>query len=68
MGGLLLVGGFLIGSSVILTSPPMTTFLLSIQAGGGSETVGLTNTVLDEDEVSEVDATYPNPVLSICHF
>jgi len=58
----------LIGSSVILTSPPMTTFLLSIKAGGGSEIVGLTNTVLDEEEVSEVDATYPNLVLSFCHF
>jgi hypothetical protein len=46
----------------------MTTFLLSIKAGGGSEIVGLTNTVLDEEEVSEVDATYPNLVLSFCHF
>jgi hypothetical protein len=46
-------------------SPPMTTFLLSTQAGGGSGTVGLTNTVYEVKGISEVEATYPSPILLV---
>jgi hypothetical protein len=46
-------------------SPPMTSFPLSSQAGGGSGNVGLTNTVLEVEGISEVEATYLSPVLSV---
>jgi hypothetical protein len=45
------------------SSPPMIAFPLSTQAGGGSGTVGLTNTVFEVEGISEVQATYPSPVL-----
>lgn len=34
------------------TSPPSTSFPLSMQMGGGLETVGLTNTVLEVEGIS----------------
>jgi len=54
-----------VGSATIGTSTPMTAFPLSTQAGGGSGTVGLKNTVLEVEWISEVEATYPSPVLSV---
>jgi hypothetical protein len=47
------------------TSLPITSFPLSIQADKGSRTVGQTNTVLEIEEISEVEATYPSSVLSV---
>jgi hypothetical protein len=47
------------------TSRPMTSFPLSTQVGGGSGTVGLTKTVFEVEGISEVEATYPSPVLSV---
>jgi hypothetical protein len=47
------------------TSPPITSFPLSKQTDGGSRTVGLTNTVLEVEEKSEEEATYPILVLSV---
>jgi hypothetical protein len=41
---------------------------ISLQAGGGSETVGLTNTVFEVEGISEVEATYSSPVLAVGHF
>jgi hypothetical protein len=46
-------------------SPPMTAFPLSTQTGEGSGTVGLTNTVFEVEGISEVEATYPSPVLLV---
>jgi hypothetical protein len=44
-------------------------FLLFIfNSGGGSRTVGFTNTVFEEEGISEEGATYPRPVLSFGHF
>jgi hypothetical protein len=43
----------------------MTEFPLSMQVGGGSGTVGLTNTVFEVEGISEVEATYQSPVLSV---
>jgi hypothetical protein len=54
-----------VGSTTAETSPPMTTFPLSTQAGGSSGTMGLTNTVLDVEGISKLEATYPSPVLSV---
>jgi hypothetical protein len=65
MGGLLLVGGFLTSSVITRSSLSMTAFSLSTQASGGSRTVGLTNTVFEVEGISEVEATYPSPVLSV---
>jgi hypothetical protein len=65
MGGLLLVGGFLTSSVITRSSISMTAFSLSTQASGGSRTVGLTNTVFEVEGISEVEATYPSPVLSV---
>jgi hypothetical protein len=47
------------------TSPPITSFPLSIQVVGGSGTVGLTNTDLEVEGISKVEATYPISVLSV---
>jgi hypothetical protein len=46
-------------------SPPLTSFPLSTQASGGSGNVSLTNTVLEVEGISKVEATYPSPVLSV---
>jgi hypothetical protein len=50
--------------AIVGTSPPMTSFPLSTQVVGGSGTAGLTNTVFEVKRISEVEATYPSPVLS----
>jgi hypothetical protein len=47
------------------TSPPITSFPLSMQADGGSRIVGLTNTVLEVEGILEEEATYPSSVLSV---
>jgi hypothetical protein len=47
------------------TSPTMTAFPLSTQVGGRSGTVGLTNTILEVEGISEVGATYLSSVLSV---
>jgi hypothetical protein len=47
------------------TSPPITSFPLSKQTDGGSGTMGLTNTVLEVEVISEKEATYPSPILSV---
>jgi hypothetical protein len=60
-----MVGGFYMVSAIAGTSPPMTAFPLSMQAGGSSGTVGLTNAVLEVEGISEVEATYLSPVLSV---
>jgi len=57
-----------VGSATIRTSPRMTAFPLSQQAGRGSGTVGLTKTVMEVEGILEVEATYPSPVLSIGRF
>jgi hypothetical protein len=49
-----------VGFATAGTSPPMTAFPLSIQAGGGSGTV-----VFEVEGILEVEATYPSPVLSV---
>jgi len=46
-------------------SPPITSFRLSMTVVGGLRTVGLTNTVLEVEGISEGEATYPSPVLSV---
>jgi hypothetical protein len=46
-------------------SPPITLFPLSKQTNGGLGTVGLTNTVLEVEGISEEEATYPSMVLSV---
>jgi len=68
MGGLLFIGGFLMILALIGPFPPMIVFALSTQAGGGSGTVGLTNTIFEVEGISEVEATNPSPVLSVGHF
>jgi hypothetical protein len=50
------------------SSPPMTAFPLSTQSGGGSGTEGMMNTVFEVEGISEVEATYLSPVLSVGHF
>jgi hypothetical protein len=47
------------------TSPLALSFFLSSTVGGGSETVGFTNTVFEEEGAPEEGATYPRPVLSV---
>jgi hypothetical protein len=47
------------------TSPSMTAFPLSTQAGGGSGIVGLINIVFEVEGISEGEATYPSLVLSV---
>jgi hypothetical protein len=47
------------------TSLPITSFPLSRQTDGGSGTVGLTNTILEIEGISEEEVTYPSPVLSV---
>jgi hypothetical protein len=37
----------------------------SLTVVGGSETVGLTKTVLEVEGISEEEATYPSPVLFV---
>lgn len=39
-------------------SPPITSFCLSLTMVGGSRTMGLTNTVLEVEGISEGRATY----------
>jgi hypothetical protein len=60
-----MVRGFCMGSATTETSLPMTAYSLSTQAGGSSGTVGLTNTVLEVEGISEVEATCPSLVLSV---
>jgi hypothetical protein len=45
-------------SSSTEPSPPMTAFPLSTQAGGGSKTMGLTNTVFEVEGILKIDVTY----------
>jgi hypothetical protein len=47
------------------TSPSITSFPLSRLMDGGSGTVGLTNTDLKVEGISEEEATYPSPVWSV---
>jgi hypothetical protein len=47
------------------TSPLILSFPLSTTVGGGSGTVGLTKTILEVEGMSEEEATYPSPVLSV---
>jgi hypothetical protein len=47
------------------TSPSITYFPLSKPTDGGSGTVGLTNTVLEVEGISEEEATYLSPILSV---
>jgi hypothetical protein len=47
------------------TSSLTLSFPLSSTVGGGSGTVGFTNTVFEEEGASEEGATYPRPVLSV---
>jgi hypothetical protein len=47
------------------TSPLIFSFHLSSTMGGGSGTVGLTQTVLEVEGVSEGGATYSRLVLSV---
>jgi hypothetical protein len=54
-----------VGSATAETSPPVMAFPLSMQAGEGSGTVGLTKTVLEVEWISKVEATYPSPILSV---
>jgi hypothetical protein len=54
-----------VASSVTGISPPITSFLLSLTVVGGSGTVGLTKIVLEGEGISEEEATYPSPVLSV---
>jgi hypothetical protein len=44
------------------TSPLILSFPLSTTVGGGSGTVGLTETVLEVEGMSEEEARYPSPV------
>jgi hypothetical protein len=54
-----------VASSVTGISPPITSFLLSLTVVGGSGTVVLTKIVLEVEGISEEEATYPSPVLSV---
>jgi hypothetical protein len=47
------------------TSPPITSFSLSMQADGGSGIVSLTNIVLEVEGISEEEAIYLSPVLFV---
>jgi hypothetical protein len=47
------------------TSSLTSSFPLSSTVGGGSETVGFTNTVFEEEGASDEEAIYPRPVLSV---
>jgi hypothetical protein len=47
------------------TSSLTLSFPLSSTMGGGSGTVGFTNTVFEEEGASKEGATYPRPVLSV---
>jgi hypothetical protein len=47
------------------TSSLTLSFPLSSTVGGGSGTVGFTNTVFEEEGASEEEATYPRPVLLV---
>jgi hypothetical protein len=47
------------------TSPPITSFPLSIQVVGGLGTMGLINTVLEVEGISKEEATYSSPILSV---
>lgn len=47
------------------TSPPITSFPLSMRVVGGLGTVGLINTVLEVEGISKEEATYSSPVLSV---
>jgi hypothetical protein len=47
------------------TSSLILSFPLSSTVGGGSGTVGFTNTIFEVEGASEEGATYPRPVLSV---
>jgi hypothetical protein len=47
------------------TSSLILSFPLSSAVGGGSGTVGFTNTVFQVEGASEEGASYPRPVLSV---
>jgi hypothetical protein len=59
-----MVGGFCVAFALAGTSQPITSFPLSGQRDGGLGTLGLTNTVLEVEGISEEKATYPSSVLS----
>jgi hypothetical protein len=61
MGGLLMELGFWVPGTSSLT----LSFPLSSTVGGGSGTVGFTNTVFEVEEASEEGDTYPRPALSV---
>jgi len=63
--GRLMVGNFWVASAVAGISPPITSSFLSLMVVGGSETVGLTKTILEVEGISEEQATNPSPDLPI---
>jgi hypothetical protein len=65
MWPLLLVGVFWMCFVTTRSSPPMKSFPLSMQAWGGSGTVGLMSTFFEVEGISEVEATYLSPVLFV---
>jgi hypothetical protein len=54
-----------VASILAKISPPITSFLFSLRAVGGSGTVGFTKAILEVDGISEEKATYPSLVLSV---
>jgi hypothetical protein len=60
-----MVEGFSVAFAIAETSPSITSFPLSTQVVEGSGIVGLTNTVLEVEGISEVKAIYPSPHLSV---
>jgi hypothetical protein len=66
--GLLLVGDFVVASTLARTFPPITVSPLSTHASRGSRTVGLTNKVIEVEGILEVEETYPSLVLLVWHF
>jgi hypothetical protein len=54
-----------VASVVAEISPAITSFRLSMMVVGGSGTMGLTNTVIKVEGISEGEVTYLSPVLSV---
>jgi len=54
-----------VASVVAEISPAITSFRLSMMVVGGSGTMGLTNTVITVEGISEGEVTYLSPVLSV---
>jgi hypothetical protein len=61
MGDFLMEGGFWVPG----TSPLILSFPSSSTVGRGSRIAGLTKTVLEEEGISKVGATYQRPVLLV---